>query len=324
MFTEILKIKPQLDNKDLREMERTLQGRFTKLAKGFGKGLLNAVKGAGVAGIVLGLIDKVLNPLQDVQEAIDRSLKSSDDISTNARQFETTTGKLFKMVQLAKATGLDQDNLFTLINKYQNAVAEAKADPNADSAVRNFTGEKDQVEGFFNFIQSLQKMEKSQQLLVQQQVFGEKQVLKMADFLQSDFPKLFKETGLDKTSSQKFGEAIDGMAGLNDLSDILSVRRGNTDVLDKGARINEGMIRERDKAEQLAQKQENQRISAYTNLSQISSSVTQIMTLIDKGVSAFGSFVPMITQAVDKITGYLDKFSKSSIFKGIFKWGKDD
>ena len=82
MYTEILKVKPQLDTKDLNKMEKTLQSRFSRLAKGFGKSITNVIKGGGVAGIAIALIDKLLNPLKEVQEAIDRSLSKGDDLAT--------------------------------------------------------------------------------------------------------------------------------------------------------------------------------------------------------------------------------------------------
>lgn len=323
MFTEILKIIPKLANKDLQAMERALQTRFTKIAKGFGKGIMQVVKGAGILGIATTLIDKVLNPLQEIQEAIDRTLKTSDDLATNASQFNTTTGKLFKLVQIAKATGLDQDNLFTLITKFQTAVAEAKADPSKESAVANFTGEDSAAE-FFAFIQALKGMEKNQQLLVQQQVFGEKQILRMADFLQNDFAKTYEGVGLDKVSSDKLTMSIEKLASLNDLQDVLTARRETMDIVGKAGSINEGMIRARDKSERVALERENQRIKSFEDLSTLSQTSTRIMTLVEEGVGMLGKLITVVTPALNQAIEYLKGFSKSSIFRGIFKFGKDN
>lgn len=322
MFSEVLKIIPKLDPKDLANMEKSLQSRFTKLAKGFGKGLGNAIKGGGIAGIALGLIDKLLNPLKEVQEAIDRTLKTSDDLATNANQFNTTTGKLFKLVQLAKATGLDQDNLFQLITKYQTAVAQAKADPNdaSVSSVRNFTSQPDTAEGFFEFIQSLQKMSKDQQVLVQQQIFGEKQILRMADFLQSDFPKLFSQVGLDKVKSEKLTNSIEKLAGLNDLADALTARREVQDIQSKSGIITENMIRARDKSERLNLEKENKRIQSYENLATITDTVTRIMGLVEEGLAQLGKFITFITPAVNRLVNAVEQFSKGPMARGIMKW----
>lgn len=319
MFSEILKITPQIDPKDLAKMERTLQSRFTKIAKNFGKGITNVFKAGGIAGIALALIDKVLNPLKEVQEAIDRTLKSSDDIATNAAQFNTSTGKLFKLIQLAKATGLDQDNLFMLITKFQTAVAQAQANP-ADgsvSSVRNFTNDKDTAESFFDFIQSLQKMDKNTQLLVQQQIFGEKQILKMADFLQTDFTKKFSEVGLDKISTTKLTGSIEKLAGLNDLADVLQARRETQDIIAKSGVINESMIRSRDQSERLNLQKENARIKSYNDLAAISDSVTKIMGLVENGLGLLGNLINKLTPFVDKMTAAVDRWMKSPMVRGI-------
>jgi hypothetical protein len=47
MFSEILKIIPKLDSKDLANMERTLGIRFARVAKKFGGGIMSVLKGGG-------------------------------------------------------------------------------------------------------------------------------------------------------------------------------------------------------------------------------------------------------------------------------------
>lgn len=328
MFSEILKIIPKLDNKDLEAMQKQLQGRFTKIAKSFGKGIKNLFTSGGLLGAAIALVDKILNPLKEVQEAIDRSLKTSDDIATNARQFETTTGKLFKLIQIGKATGLEQEGLFTLLTKFQGAVAQARNNPNDESvsAVRNFVDQKDTTEGFFNFIQSLQKMTKDQQVLVQTQIFGEKQILKMADFLQSDFPKLFKETRLDQVSSDTFGKSIDKQANLNDLADVLTVRRENTDVIAKGKTITEGMIMARDNSERIALQKENERIKSYNDLATINDTSMKIMGLVETGVAQLGKLISTLTPFMNTMVDAVGKFLKSPMVRGVkgFFGGKDE
>lgn len=334
MFSEILKIIPKLDEKDLRAMQQALQNRFTKLTKSFGKGLVNVLKGGGIAGIALGLIDKLLNPLKEVQEAIDRTLKTSDDLATNARQFNTTTGKLQKLVTLAKSTGLDEQSLYTLITKFQGTVAQAAANPNDPTAnsVRNFVGQKDTAEAFFGFIQQLEKMDKNQQVLVQQQVFGEKQVLKMADFLQTIGSKeglagVVKNTGLDKVTSEKLTGSIEKLANLSDLKDALAAGRELQDIQAKSGVINEGMIRNMDKNEKLALIRENQRIKSYNDLAALSQTAEKIFTLVDQGVALIGNLTSKLLPFVDKMTAAVDRFMKSPMVrgvKGLFGGGKDD
>jgi len=331
VFSEILKIIPKLEPKDLNAMQKALQSRFTSIAKGFVKGLLGAIKGGGIAGIALGLINKVLNPIKEVQEAIERTLKTSDDLATNAQQFNTTTGKLAKLVTLAKATGLDEQNLYTLINKFQGAVATAAADPNdpTASSVKNFVGQKDTADAFYAFIVELQKMDRNQQLLIQQQVFGEKQILKMADFLQqgaTGFEKLAKVTGIDKVTSEQAGSKIERNAQLADLADALKAGREFNDLQKKSGIITEGMIRNMSKSEQVALDRENQRIKSYNDLAALSQSTEKILTLVDSGIALLGNLISKLLPFIDKMTAAIDRFMKSPMIRGVrgLFGGKDD
>ena len=329
MLSEILKVIPRLSQSDLNAMQKQLQGRFTKVAKGFGKGLMNVIKGGGVLGVITTVLDKILNPLKDVQESIDRVLQSSADVSTQATQFNTSTGKLFKLLQLAKAKGLDQDGLFQLMTKFQTAVANARVNPNDEStsAVRNFVGEEDTAEGFFGFIRSLQNMDKNTQLLVQQQVFGEKQILKMADFLQADFEKLASAIGIDKVSAERYGNSIEKLNNLDNLAKNLQIRRETGDVLTKSRIINEGMIRTREASEQMALDKENKRIQSYQDLATLSQTSEKIMGLLETGLTMLGKLINVLTPVVVKLGTTLEKFAASPMMRGVrglFGGGKDD
>jgi len=319
VFSEILKIVPKIDEKDLKKMQASLQGRFTKLAKGFGKGLVGALKGGGIAGIAIGLIDKLLNPLKEVQEAIERTLATSDDLSTNAKQFNTSSGKLFKLVTLAKASGLDESSLYTLITKFQTSIAEAKANPNNDavSSVRNYTDQADTADAFFGFMQQLQKMDSNQRVLVQQQVFGEKQILKMADFLQQDFGKLAKKTGITGVSSNKLTNNIEKLGNLSDMKDILAARRGLGDLQNKAGVINAGMIQNMDKSAQIELDRENQKIKSYNDLASLSQTTATILFKLEEGVAQLGKFVAWIMPTMNNGIRLFEMMLKAPIFRGV-------
>lgn len=319
-FSEILKIKPQLDNSDLRKMENTLNARFRRIAKKFGGALTSVFKAGGGIGLALGLVNKFLNPLKETQESIERLLTSSDDIATNAAQFETTTGKLYKLISLAKSSGLSQDNLFMLLSKYQNAIGRARLDPNDISApaVQNYVGDKDIVDSFFSFIQDLRKMDTQDQVVIQEVVFGQKQILKMADFLQTDFPKRIKDLGIDKIQSEEFTKSIEKMAALNDYSDILAVRRENNDLLKKSQIITREMIDAQDRSAQIELERDRQRIKSYDDLRSISDTSAQIFNLVEKGVQMLGSLITTLTPAVNNIVTALQKLSESKFLRGIF------
>lgn len=316
MFKEVLKIIPKIDNADLNDMDRKLSKRFGKIAKKFGKGLGAALAGGGLAGIALGLIDKLLNPLKETQEAIDRVLKQGDDIVTNAKQFGTTAGKLFKLQALAKSTGLDEAGLFMLINKFQTKVAEAEADPSKQTSVRQFVGQKDSAEAFFGFIQALQKMDKNSQLLVQQEVFGEKQVLKMADFLQTNMKDQLGLIGARPSTHYDMG--LEKVAGLNDWQDIFGAKRMLEDSVQKAKIINEGMIAQRAQQLQIELDRENQRIGSYESLMKISETSSRMMFMLEKGMVELTKLV----SSMSVLTDMIKKFQTGRGWRGLFGEGK--
>ncbi len=286
MFKEVLQIVPTLSPGDLNNMEKSLSSRFGTVAKKFGQGLLAVLTGGGIAGVALGLVNTIINPLKETQDAIDKAIKQGDDVVTNAKQFGTTAGKLFRLQQIAKSTGLDESSLFTLIEKFQGTVAEAKRDPNKVTSVRQFVDQKDTAEAFFQFIQALQKMDKTQQVLVQQEVFGEKQILKMADFLQTDFTKQTKDLG--GPSAEKLTPALNKLGDLNDLKDLLEARRNLGDVMSKSRVITADMIKAQDEKAKKELAQDEKRIQSYLDLAAIADASSKIQVASENILMSVG------------------------------------
>lgn len=317
MLKSILNIIPKLSAGELSNMERSLNGRFTRVAKKFGKGLASTLAGGGVVGAAVSLVDKVLNPLQETQDAIDRTLKTADDLVTNAKQFGSTAGKLARLHAMGQATGLEPSDLDMLISKFQGAVAQAKLNPNEPSSVKQFRNDTDMVDSFFSFIQSLQKLDKNQQRLAQESVFGEKQVLKMADFLNTpDWFKLSKAIG--PIGSGELDKSLNKTADLNDLKDTLKARNDLRDLLNKGSLINEGMIRQQADRQKIDLERENQNIANYKNLANISNATAEMGNMLRELTLAITGSVTKFYNLTDNV----QKLSKSPLWNGIIKFIK--
>lgn len=334
MLTEVLKIQPKLDNNELNQMERQLGSRFSRIAKGFGRGL----KLASMAALGAAVLDKLINPLQEVKAAIDRTLGKADDIVTNAKQFNTTTENLLKIRSLANVRGITNENIDMLLTKFQGAVAAAAANPNdpANSSVVNYVGQKDTAVAFYNFITQLQKMDKNQQLLIQTQVFGEKQVLKMAEFLQDVG---FKESA---ASLQKvnFGQAAQSAEKLGALNDKMTANRVVNDLRDltsKAGVIGSETVRNVNKSELANLNRENSRIgrsaqafTAEENIAQLTDKVEQlannIITELPILMDGLKATVGLLEKSVEGWRMIFDLLKNSALVKGIgsmFGKGKD-
>jgi hypothetical protein len=163
MFTEILKVKPVLDTGSAKQMEASLSARFARVAQRFGTGLKHVIKGS-ILGISLGLLNKLLNPLEALEEKIKTLLGQGGDIRDLADRFGTTPGQLKRLQDVAGSLGVKPDELKDLLTKFADAVENARKelqDPfqersAATRAVQNFVGEKDLAEGFLKFLGGLQ------------------------------------------------------------------------------------------------------------------------------------------------------------------------
>jgi len=334
VLTEVLKIQPKLDNNELSQMERQLGSRFSRIAKGFGRGL----KLASMAALGAAVLDKLINPLNEVKAAIDRTLGKADDIVTNAKQFNTTTENLLKIRSLANVRGISNESIDMLMTKFQTSVAAAAANPNdpANSSVRNYVNEKDTAVAFYNFMTQLQKMDKNQQLLVQAQVFGEKQILKMAEFVQDVG---FKESAasLSRVNFKKVAAATEKNAELNDTMTANRTVNDLNDMIRKSQVINGGTIKNINRSEISALNRENNKIArsaqAFTaeeRMAEIQESLealtSKILTELPVVMDSLKGIVTLLEKSVEGWKMIFELLKNSSIVKGIgsmFGKGKD-
>ena len=335
MVSEVLKVFTTLDASSMSSMQKNLSGRFTKIAKGFG----NALKVASVAALGAAVLDKLINPLNEVKAAIDRTLGKADDVVTNARQFNTTTENLLKIRALGSVRGLSGENVDLLLTKFQTAVANAKANPAdpSNKAVLNYVNEKDTALAFYNFITQLQKLDKNQQLLVQENVFGEKQVLKMAEFLQDTE---FKESAesLKNVDFSKAAVASEQLARLNDKNEANKTVRDLTDLSGKAKVIKGNTIENLNHSELKKLQNENARIAAsgagFTAEEkldaiqvQLEKLLNQIITNVPELMNGLTSIITLLKKAVDGWTMIFQMLRQSPLMrgvKGLFGGGSKD
>lgn len=297
MFKETLLITPKLTPSDLSTMEKSLQGRFTKVAQGFGKGLLSVLGGAGVAGLVGGAIgsaigaiyDRLVAPLKETQSAIETQLKKSDDLTAQAKAFGSSSGQLQRLQAFGQATGVDSGTLSVLIQKFQGAVAEAVADPNKATSVRRFVGNKDTVEAFFQYIQGLQGLNANDRTRAQTEVFGEKQILKIADFLQSDFGALAKRLG--GPTATALTKSNDKLNRISDLADEHAASRGLNDTPAKARLINDSILGSIDKQAAFDLEVQNKRIASFDAIAATALTAEKINQKIDDIILKLGDLV---------------------------------
>lgn len=162
MFSEILRIKPVLDSSTSKQMELNLTARFGRVAQRFGQGLKSVVKGS-ILGISLGLISRLLNPIEALEDKIKKLLGEGTDIRELADKLGGTPGQVKRLEDVATTLGVTPDQFKDMLTKYAEAIQKGReelqnpfVEPSASTiAVRQFVGEKNMVKGFADFLTSL-------------------------------------------------------------------------------------------------------------------------------------------------------------------------
>lgn len=321
MWEEILKIIPKIDAATLSKMEKTLSNRFARAAKSLGKGLIATLAGGGIIGSILAIAEKILNPLKEVQETIEKLLESSRGIVENAKQFGAQSGELFRLQKMAQASGMAPEELNQLLVKYQAAVAQAKADPSKDTSVRRYANDKDMVASFFQFIQSLNTLPAQKQVLVEQEVFGEKQTLRVAEFLRTDFDKLSKQMNL--LPAEMYTKRLDKDSDLAKMATVLQAKGETNSFVKNSDAMNAKIIADRDAARQREADKETRRLQSYDSLAAVEKTTDSILDGLDKLYLKVNDFAVNGIRFMDNATGFMEKIKSSRAFRVTSKFFGD-
>lgn len=163
MFSTILKIIPVIDPARARAVEQTLAKRFGQIARTFGEGLKAAMK-ASFLGLSLGLLNKLLNPLNETADKIKELLKQGQDVGELSQKYGTTPGALRQSEAVAQSVGLAPDKFREMLEKFSDALDTAQKEladkfaprSEATRAVEQFVGRGDKLQAFNDFLTSLQ------------------------------------------------------------------------------------------------------------------------------------------------------------------------
>ncbi len=159
MFTEVLRIKPVLDESTAKNMETSLSSRFARVAGRFGSGLKSVIKGS-VLGISLALLSKILNPIEALDEKMKSLLGHGTDVSDLAERFGTSSGKVKQIQDVAQSFGVAPDQLKEVMSKFADAIEKAREEMSnpfeeksaSTAIVAQFAKEKDIAESFKKFL----------------------------------------------------------------------------------------------------------------------------------------------------------------------------
>lgn len=317
VFTEWIKLKVRLDPAALSAALRNLNTRLLRVARTFRTGLMNAFKFTPYA-LGLAVLSKVLNPLKEASEILDRMLNRGDDAATFAEEFGSDPGKLLRLEAIGTAKGLDQATLRRLLLAFQSELAAERhnqANPNnkistvAPGLLKNFVGETDVAEGFFKFVQAMQALSPDERTNAQQLLFGEKLRGKASEFFNSkDFRGILNEL----PTADDLARAALGLAELSDKRDRQTAVREAQDIINKERLANEGMIDAIDRGERQRLKSEDESLRQFTDLQNVSEAMNQLVVMGKGFVTNFLNVVaPAIVTGANFIVESVPKIQKT-------------
>lgn len=261
MFSEILKIIPIIDNARAKTLENSLHGRFKRVAKGFGKALNFAIKGT-ILGISLGLLQKLLDPIKEIEERVNKLLDDGSDLVDNAADFGATAGEMKRLQDIGGALGVKPEQLKDMLTKYQDAIEGAKKEmlekgsieSASGQAVSKYINDSNMVESFINYLKGLQATQpqsiikdgrrvdlglQTQQTL-QENVFGKKFGAAQNRLMMADFNAIANQTGSSDTKGMS--ARFERVARLAEMQRIGAIRSENKYGAQQMDAINPSMI----------------------------------------------------------------------------------
>lgn len=296
----ILNVKPTISNSDGRKMENDLNKRFSRVAQKFGGALRTVgskLRGIIAGGAVAGISAMMANPLDNLNQSMDETLRRYDDISSRAKQLGVSSGQLYQATAIAQSAGIESDDFRSILTAY--AVKRGEAMKGDDIMLKEFVGEEDTITSFFQFLKSLQGLDPESRMYYASKVIGEDDSAKLAELINTDFVKRQKEI-FQGTSPEQTTRAIEQLANVENQQAILKSRTNLNDLLVKSQTITNETVRLQSEVAKKQLDLENTQLQSYQAFAKI-----QMATEESKVILA--DIQQKLAPAVEKGVGYLEK-----------------
>lgn len=303
-----IQIQPQIGASDALKMEQDLNRRFSNVAKKFGSNLGNTIKGAakiGLAAAAAGVVATIAtNPFDKINENLNNITAQADQIATSANKFGVTTAKYAELSSVAGSYGLDPNKaLMEFSDLLQEARLFKAGDTTKNATLVNYLNDKDLIDNFYSFAESMRKLAGDQRSIEVSKVFGNKIEDKLAEFLQStDLEKRKKAVRAKGISPQQVGRGIDKLAAMEDIQ-ALNREKIRNEMFVKGARaISNGTMTAQAQQERQKMLREVSQLSQFEIFANLATTQERMATAID-GIRAdvTALLLPLLTRIVDGI-----------------------
>lgn len=183
----IINVKPTISQSDGRKMENDLNKRFSRVAKKFGGALKTVgskLKSVIAGGAVAGITAMVANPIENLNQSMDETLRRYDDLNSRAKQLGVSSGQLYQATAIAQSAGIEPDDFRSILTAYAVKLGEARK--GEDTMLAEFVDEENIITGFFKMLKSLQGLEASERMYFASKIIGEDDSAKLAELINTD------------------------------------------------------------------------------------------------------------------------------------------
>lgn len=341
MFSEILKIIPVISPGDGKKMEKSLSERFGKVASRFGSGLKAVIKGS-IIGISLGLLNRLLNPLEALEDRIKSLLGQGSDARDLADRFNSTPGQVQRLQDVAEIAGVKPDQLQEMMVKFAQAVETAREELStkgsdispSTNAVQDFIGQKDMVESFIAFLTRLRAEGQSpgrdvtyngqflkhqsgmdSRKAIEKEVLGEVQFGGMKRLIETDLAE--KLGGLKGAfDTNQLNETLTSLASMEDKRRALEVASRTQSLIDATNKISDNTVKQMEAATAREQQRLDSQLQGFNDLRRAANGIETLK----EGLTGLSLSVTKALGYLGNIAERLNKVGDSKIFRN-WLWG---
>lgn len=264
-------VKFQGDTSSMQKMEKDMNGRFSKITKRFGQGLQKAgkmLKFSAFAGIATSLITQIINPLQEINSALDNILAKSGNIKDQADAMNTNVGFYAALQSAAAAKGIDQAQFNMMGQRVMELIGEAKN--GNENVLSKYKDETDMGRALYKIVDALHKMPAgAKRTAIASEIFGGRVTGRMAGLLNSGFNEPLSDV-MGNVNLQELSNAITSLDQKSNLQSAMRANLALRELVAKDKYISNKTIITQNKYESGQIKSENEKLKKYENIATLS------------------------------------------------------
>lgn len=300
-------VKFQGDTSSMQKMEKDMNGRLNKVTKRFGQGLQKAGKMLKFSAFAAGaatILTSILNPLQEINSALDNILAKSGNIKDQADAMNTNVGFYAALQSAAAAKGIDQAQFNMMGQRVMELIGEAKN--GNENVLSKYKDETDMGRALYKIVDALHKMPAgAKRTAIASEIFGGRITGRMAGLLNSGFNEPLSDV-MGNVNLQELSNAI---TSLDQKSNLQSAMRANLDLRDlvaKNSIVSNHTIAAQNRTEEYRLNKENTLLSDYDTPAEMQRNLYDLQTKYYKKMLPIASFlVSNFNNGLDLIeTGY--------------------